>query len=124
MELGVSMCYFVDINNKFLQKIKNQMGKYNFDGEAKMIKANCENQLGKISEKFDFIFADPPYSDNSLDKIITQIIDNKLSKQDTKLIFEHSSRQNIDKSIKIFNMQGQKEYGDTSISIFSSNQEG
>ena len=78
------------------------MGKYNFDGEAKIIKANCENQLGKISEKFDFIFADPPYSDNSLDKIITQIIDNKLSKQDTKLIFEHSSRQNIDKSIKIY----------------------
>ena len=50
LELGVSMCYFVDINNKFLQKIKNQIGKYNFDGEAKMIKANCENQLGKISE--------------------------------------------------------------------------
>ena len=31
---------------------------------------------------------------------------------------------NSAKSIKIFNMQGQKEYGDTSISIFSSNKEG
>ena len=50
LELGVSNCYFVDINNKFLQKIKNQVEKYDFEGEARMIKANCENQLGKISE--------------------------------------------------------------------------
>ncbi len=119
LELGASQCFFVDINNKFLQNIKKKLEKYGFVDKGKFIRANCENQLSKVNGSFDFIFVDPPYKEDPFENIITQIVNGGLSNEKTVLILEHSSRQNIDKSIKIFNMQGQKEYGDSCISIFS-----
>jgi|TARA_B110000263_G_scaffold129490_1_gene112562 16S rRNA (guanine966-N2)-methyltransferase len=121
LEYGVQKCFFVDKNISFLKKIQEKINILDLTKKSYIVKANCETQLKKINEVFDFVYADPPYDDNSFENIVNQLINNKLVFKNTKLVFEHSSRLKINESINIFNMIQQKKYGDSMISIFAQN---
>ena len=119
LEYGANMCCFVDINISFLKKIQEKLDKIDFLKKSKVVRANCETQLKKINGVFDFVYVDPPYDNNSFENTVNQLINNKLVSKNTKLVFEHSTRLKVYKSINIFNMIQQKQYGDSMISIFS-----
>ena len=119
LDLGIQNCYFVDINQEFVRQIKNKLIKLNLENRSTVIKANCETQLNKIKEVFDFIFIDPPYDQKPFEKIFDQLINYKLVYEKTKLFLEHSSRIKLSDEYKIFKKVQEKKYGDTIISIFS-----
>ena len=119
LDLGIQNCYFVDINQEFVRQIKNKLIKLNLENRSTVIKANCETQLNKIKEVFDFIFIDPPYDQKPFEKIFDQLINYKLVYEKTKLFLEHSSRMKLSDEYKIFKKVQEKKYGDTIISIFS-----
>jgi len=120
LDLGVQNCYFVDINQEFLSQIRKKLMKLNFQSNSTVIKANCETQLNKIKEVFDFIFIDPPYDQQPFEKIFDQIDNYKLTHDKTKLFLEHSSRIKLSDEYKIFKKIQEKKYGDTLISVYSS----
>ena len=80
---------FVDKSTNFVTKNVNNVG---CTQEAKIISGDFKNVLSffaKNNEKFDFIFADPPYNDGLYDEIIK--LSAPLLNDDGKLILEHAS---------------------------------
>ena len=86
--------------------------------KLQLFKGNCETQLNKINETFDFIFVDPPYDQKPFEKIFEQLIDYSLVHKETRLFAEHSSRIKLADEYKLFKKETGKKYGDTSISVF------
>lgn len=70
------------------------------------------NRLPK--EKFDIIFADPPFNMPDKDKLIEKVFENKVLKNGT-FILEHSDRESFSKS-KFF--KEQRNYGKVCFSFF------
>lgn len=53
------------------------------------MRADVFKYIERCNEQFDFIFADPPYALNGLEKIPTLIFSNGLLKEDGLLVLEH-----------------------------------
>lgn len=66
-------------------------------------------------EKFDFIFADPPYELPGLDTIPDLIFDNGLLKEDALFVLEHGKKNNFDNHPRFIE---KRIYGSVNFSFF------
>ena len=118
---GAKHCTFVDVSRKSLNYVKKNLDLCNFNNKAKIILNDYEKaiiNLSKNNEKFDYIFADPPYALNLSGNIINKVFEFDIIKSGGLLIIE------TDKSEKVIdnkdtNMIKYKEkiYGRTRISL-------
>ena len=118
---GAKHCTFIDVSRKSLNYVKKNLDLCNFNNKAKIIMSDYEKaiiNLSKNNEKFDYIFADPPYALNLSNNIINKVFEFDIIKSGGLLIIE------TDKSEKVIdnkdtNMIKYKEkiYGRTRISL-------
>ena len=118
---GAKHCTFVDVSRKSLNYVKKNLDLCNFNNKAKIILNDYEKAIINLSqnnEKFDYIFADPPYALNLSNNIINKVFEFDIIKSGGLLIIE------TDKSEKVIdnkdtNMIKYKEkiYGRTRISL-------
>ncbi len=76
---------------KFIQKTIEEL---NILG-MKAIKANAFSFISKTTNKYDLIFADPPYSLENLDSIPELVFNSNILKPGGTLIVEHSAINNF-----------------------------
>ena len=97
---------------KFLNKINEEL---NFD--IQIVKSDVYRFLERNSQKFDVIFADPPYdfTEDKFQKIITQVFEKKLLNDDGLLIIEHSNKTDLSNNKQYFQS---KKYGGNLFSFF------
>ena len=74
--------------------------------------------LEKTQEKFDIIFADPPYeiTVDALEQLVALVMDKQLLKEDGVLIIEHSSQNSLD---HLSAFAEKRKYGGCIFSFFS-----
>lgn len=118
---GAKFCTFVEKSNKSLFYIKKNLDLCKFNERAKIILSDYEKAmtaLSKEGEKFDYIFADPPYALNLSNKIYQKVFELKLLKEGGTLIIEtDKSEKTIDNTYTDMVEYKEKVYGRTRISI-------
>jgi 16S rRNA (guanine966-N2)-methyltransferase len=111
---GVSEACYVELNSncvKFISQEKTKLGINNLH----IHKKDVFSFLKASGEKFDIIFADPPYDTNDAIKVAEEVFQLSLVKENGMLIVEHSSRQKLD-SHKYFKQT--RKYGNVHFSFF------
>lgn len=84
-------------------------------GNIKTFKADVFKYLELETEKYDVIFADPPYDLNRIPEISKIVFEKKLLLPDGMLIVEHQSMQKLSDHS---NFTEQRKYGHSSFSFF------
>lgn len=92
---GARKSTFVDINLKNLQSIKSNLLEFKIENYAKTIRSNFKSYLNK-KEKFDLIFADPPYDKDFYGEILMNLKKNNNLNENGYLILESRSNKLID----------------------------
>ena len=97
---------------QFIDKIANEL-----QIDLQSIKSDVYRFLEKTNQKFDVIFADPPYSfsNEQFQKIIDLIFDNKLLNENGILIIEHSKQTDLSQNSTFTKA---KKYGGNMFSFF------
>lgn len=97
---------------KFLHQINKEL-----DSHLIIIKSNVYTFLERTNQKFDVIFADPPYdfSDEKFQKIIDLVIDYNLLNEKGMLIIEHSNSTDLSQNVSFTQS---KKYGGNMFSFF------
>lgn len=117
---GAKKVYYVEKNPIVYRLLKENLNNFNFDYEIKLSDAliALKNFQGI---QFDIIFIDPPYASGLVEPILAKIKENDLLADNGIAIVEHSSKFLIsDITNKFgFNVQKEKKYGDTCITIIS-----
>ena len=113
---GVTKITAVDNNKKcidFIKKTKLSLNLTMLD----IVLANTMQYLKQNREKYDLIFADPPYNYNQIEyeKIIEFILNEKRIKEGGTLIIEHSKFVNFANQDNLFYT---KKYGSVNLSFF------
>lgn len=105
----------VDENTHCIKFIQQTIRENNFSMEA--IKSDVFLFLAKTSQKFDLIFADPPYdlSQDLFEKITLLVFEKELLTEVGMLIIEHSKHTSLEK-MPYFSFQ--KNYGGSIFSFF------
>ena len=83
--------------------------------QMKIIKSEVFKYIQQCSERFDFIFAGPPYALQTIDELPVLIFQKKLLNQDGWFILEHTPRNNYESHP---NFKYSRNYGTTVFSIF------
>ena len=111
---GAEQVVSVDRSIHCIHYIKDTARQHQLNN-IKTFKADVFKYLDVESEKYDLIFADPPYDLNRIPEIPKIVFEKNLLLPDGLLIVEHQSMQNLSNRP---NFVEQRKYGHSSFSFF------
>jgi 16S rRNA (guanine(966)-N(2))-methyltransferase RsmD len=109
---GAKEVVFVDKNPASLAYIKSVLQMLKINGE--LVKKSVETFVKNCTQKFDIIFADPPYADNTILTLVNNIFDKNLLNEGGVFVLEHQHK--LDISHKF--LTETRNYGQSSFSFF------
>jgi len=83
--------------------IKSVVQKYNFP--IRCYRQDVFKALSRLEEKFDLIFADPPYDLDYIRDIPSFVINNDILKKEGTFILEHGKKNNFEGHKNFFEMR-------------------
>jgi len=95
----------------FIRSVKERLS----DTAVQVVKGDVFRYIKSCCEKFDFIFADPPYDHPQFDEVISLILGSDMLKPGTTIIIEHSKTREYS-SLPHFRQH--RVYGSVNFSIF------
>jgi 16S rRNA (guanine966-N2)-methyltransferase len=75
--------------------------------------------LGHRGQRFDVIFADPPYEQNLIGETMRLVRTQELMSQDGVLVVQHSAREEIPARREGYRIEDSRRYGETALSFLS-----
>jgi 16S rRNA (guanine966-N2)-methyltransferase len=101
---------------EFIKKTSGELGL----AQLKVVKSEVFRFLQQCTEKFDFIFAGPPYALQTIDEIPKKVTEKKLLNRDGWFVLEHTPRNEYE-GYPLFVTK--RNYGTTVFSIFVNKEE-
>ena len=92
---GAREITFVEASKNSIATIISNINKLNCKEKCRIIKKNVTTTPLNLNQKFNLIFADPPYNKNLVNRTITIIKENDLLSEEGVLIVEHSKNEPI-----------------------------
>ena len=118
---------FVEKDLRLIETIRENLRLLGFEGRAEVIAADAEEgirRLRKRGERFDLLFADPPYEEGFLTKIVTYLEGAELLTENGIIILQHSLREPLKQSVtEALVVSDQRRYGDTLLSFLKKRRE-
>jgi 16S rRNA (guanine966-N2)-methyltransferase len=111
---GVTDLTIVEMDTKmydFIKKTSDELGFKNF----KVIKSEVFSFIKSCTNKYDFIFAGPPYALSTIDEIPNLIFERDLLKPEGRFVLEHTPRNDFRKERHYVR---ERNYGTTIFSTF------
>jgi 16S rRNA (guanine(966)-N(2))-methyltransferase RsmD len=105
----------VDKNYNCYKHIKTMSHKFECENEIAVIKSDVLKYLNQTNEKFDLIFADPPYAYDKHDEIAKIVFEKELLSDNGLLIIEHGKETNLE---NITHFDFTRIYGNVHFSFF------
>ena len=109
---------FVEQAPKCCAIIKQNLQKLGFTQKSHVYCCSVAKALTFLEDKYDIIFMDPPYSDQSINQMAIQLANSGIISDESLVIISHASRSPLQDSYDGLSLIKEKQYGDTCISIY------
>lgn len=107
---GAKFCTFVEKDFNTYKLISENAVLLGVENKIRVIRDTTENFTKNTSDKFDLIFADPPYKSDSIYTVYKNIIEKNLVKGHGILVIQRS-RESIINDVKFFQMEPYRKIG-------------
>lgn len=118
---GAEAVHFVECNPQSLALLNKNIQKAKVQDYVKVYRNDAIRSIAYFANqeiKFDYIFADPPYNKDFITKILVQIDEFDIVKENGIIIIEHSTQELIDlTSLNKLSLVRKERYGDTVVSF-------
>ncbi len=119
---GASKVVFVEKNRSCVETIRRNLSLVHTEGSSEVIEASVEQGVRRLlsrKEKFDIIFADPPYEKGYVGKTLCLLRRGSLlSRISGMFVLQHSIREEPEGDQAPFVLAGRRKYGETIVSFF------
>lgn len=109
---------FVDQRRKCCDIIKYNLEKSRFLNKAHIYCCSISKALAFLSDNYDIILMDPPYSDSSISNLLATLANSKLIGGNSTIVVCHGNRFPLSSDYAGMHLVRQRHYGDTFISIY------
>ncbi|MFC1546136.1 16S rRNA (guanine(966)-N(2))-methyltransferase RsmD [bacterium] len=116
---GSEHVVFVEKDKKVCVCLKGNIEHCRVGDVSTLVCGDVFRFINTAQEKFDIIFAGPPYSVLLADKTLHELSDSSILKENTIVIIQHSIKEKIDETTHCLKMYRQERYGETTLSFFS-----
>ena len=114
---GAADLTIVEKDPKMAEFIKSKIDELKIEN-CKLVKSDVFRFLDNCSEKYDFIFAGPPYALKNIDDLPQMVREKKLLAEGGWFILEHTPANNYENELLF---KASRNYGTTVFSIFVNN---
>lgn len=118
---GASRVVLIEKDESLTNAIRQNIMTFGFRERCVVLAMGVERGIQELSakgERFDILFADPPYEKNLIEKTLQYLEDGKLFMDDTVLVLQHSVRETLPKSLSNrYILTDQRKYGYTGLSF-------
>ncbi len=118
---GAEKVFFVENNRVRAKAIMDYINKLGLDESASVYQEEAEAFLKRAmrtSLEFDIIFVDPPYLSGEIDRVLPDLGECNILKDDGCLLIEHSSKIVLPEGIQNIKLARNYRYGDTMITLY------
>ena len=109
---------FVDHRKKCCDIIKHNLGKAGGLNKAHVYCCSAKKAVAFLSNSYDVILMDPPYSDPSTNDLLAKIANSNLLGEKSLLVVCHANRFPLNPDHDELHLVKQHRYGDTFLSIY------
>jgi 16S rRNA (guanine966-N2)-methyltransferase len=124
---GARSAVFVEKDPRLTDAIRSNLRLLGFEDRAEVINADVQRGirgLVKRAERFDVVFADPPYDEGFIPELMNWLEGGKLLAEDGTVVLQHSVREPLDGSCSpTLVVADRRRYGDTMLSFLESRAE-
>ena len=119
---GAKKVVFVEKDRRNFEIIKSNLENCKIDKENyELIFSDYISALGRMVEKFDFVYLDPPYKSEYYARAMALLLENDLLNDDAIIICEHESKSEI--VAESYETLAQKRYGIKMLTYFTAKME-
>lgn len=121
LSCGADFCVFVDSLGEACKTIESNLKKLGLTNSGFVIHADALEalrRLGARGERFDIIFADPPYKFELVPQLIRAIEESNVLKQNGIFIIERAKREYLNSEYGTFQLDDKRRYGQTALYFY------
>ena len=115
---GAGWVDFVEREPRCCAIIKQNLEKTKLTDKAHIYCMPVAKAISFLDKEYDIILTDPPYADDSIGSIVTQLANSKLVGQDTIMVVTHSSHRTLASNYDSLKLIKERRHGDSCIAIY------
>jgi len=115
---GAGWVDFVDRERRCCDIIKQNLEHTGFPAQAQVYCYDVARAIRFLDKEYNIILMDPPYSDSSIGKLISQLANSKLVGTDSTVVVTHSPRLPLASDYAPLSLIKERRHGDSVISIY------
>ncbi len=115
---GADWVDFVEREPRCCDIIKQNLEKTRLLDQAHIYCCSVARAVSFLDKEYNIILMDPPYSDTSIGRIVTQVATSKLVGPDSTIVVTHSPHLLLDSTYATFSLVKERRHGDSCIAIY------
>lgn len=115
---GAGLVVFVDHDKGPLRSLRKNIPRGAFEGRYQIIETSASKFIRRTKKLFDFIFIDPPYASDEIEKILPRLKQGDIMAQGSELIFEHHHLRPLPEEMETLFLIKKYKYGETLLSFY------
>jgi len=115
---GAEWVDFVDRRKSCCDIIRTNLEKIGELRRAHIYCCSVSKAVNFLSNNYDIVFLDPPYSDSSINDSLISIAKSNLLGKNSTIVFSHANRFPVNSNYGGLHLVKQRRYGDTFIFIY------
>jgi 16S rRNA (guanine966-N2)-methyltransferase len=114
---GASHVTFVETNADAIHFIEKNIEMLGCEGKSEILSLDAMQFLRRCQDRYDLVFADPPYAYDETANIPSVVFQDRLLKRHGYLLIEHESKLEFD-STPLYHTGPSKKFGRTMVTFF------
>jgi len=115
---GAGWVDFVEREPRCCAIIKQNLEKAKLEAQAHIYCCSVAKAISFLDKEYSIILIDPPYSNSSIDSLVTQLATSKLVGTGSTVVVTHSSHLPLSSSYATLNLIKERRHGDSCIAIY------
>lgn len=120
---GAKKCYFGDNSRESINLIKNNVKMCRAEDKSVIIAGDYSKIIGRINEKVDIFFLDPPYKDGLYENCLEIIDSLDLLSEEGIIVAEHGVRDYVPETVGSLEIIKERKYGKIMVTIYAKKSE-
>jgi 16S rRNA (guanine966-N2)-methyltransferase len=119
---GAAKAVLVDSGREAQQLCRENAEALGFTSIVELLPLSAERGIAKLSvrgDRFELIFADPPYAQTAVDNLLAWLTTHPLLAPGGRLVLEHSKHETAAETAGAFSRIDQRIFGETVVSIYA-----
>jgi 16S rRNA (guanine966-N2)-methyltransferase len=109
---------FVDYRKRCCETLRANLQKIGELDRTHVYCCSVSKALGFLEGKYDIILIDPPYSDPTINDLLTNLARSKVVGDDSTIVLCHGNRFPLESDYDALHLVRQRRYGDTFVFIY------